>query len=210
MIHKNRRLNFPAGFMVFLLLFFGSPLVIAAAAYTLSVTSAGTGVGTVNSLPAGIACESGVSGGCSAVFTALEPLTLTATSDWKSLFDSWGGACSGTDTVCVLTPDADAGVTANFKPNYQAALLIMHPVLEPKFATISDAYDYAYSNAKNNFTLTARENTFTENLLLTHQVSFTLEGGKNSGYYLNIGFSTLHGYLEVQQGTIVIDSLIIE
>jgi len=82
--------------------------------------------------------------------------------------------------------------------------------LQPEFSSLTDAYSYAVTNENNNFTLAAREHTFTENLVLTNPIFFTLAGGKNSGYYTNVGFTILVGYLEVQNGSITIDSLIIQ
>src|SRR5689334_16725043 len=105
--------------ILLLTLFLSYSLPSFSADYTLTVTPAGTGAGTVNSVPSGIACQSGVSGGCSAVFNDVDPVTLQASIDRKSLFTVWGGACSGTGD-CVLTLAADTEVTAMFSPNYQA------------------------------------------------------------------------------------------
>jgi len=77
--------------------------------YTLSVTKAGTGGGTVTSSPAGITC--GVT--CSAAFDAGMVVTLTATPDATSTFAGWSGACTGTGT-CTVTMDAAKAVTATF------------------------------------------------------------------------------------------------
>lgn len=180
-----------------------------ALADVLTVTTAGTGSGSVNSTPSGIACTSGSSTGCSAVFANLSGITLTATPDWKSLGGVFSGGCSGTGS-CSFNINNDTGVTASFDANYQAALLIIHPVLEPKFSSLAAAYEFANTNGKTEFVLAAREYTFIENLILAHPLSFTLACGKNSGYYLNVGYTTLTGYLEVQDGSVEIDSLIIQ
>lgn len=180
-----------------------------AAADMLTVTTAGTGSGTVSSIPAGIACTSGSSAGCSAAFANLSGITLTATPDWKSLAGVFSVGCSGTGS-CFFNIDGSTGVTATFNQNNQAALIITLPELEPKFATLTAAYGYAVANSKNNFELAAREYTFYENLVLTDPLFFTLAGGKDSGYYTNVGFTTLDGSLEVQAGSINIDSLIIQ
>jgi len=101
-------------------------------------------------------------------------------------------------------------VTLASSPNFQAALIITHPEIEAKFYSLSDAYGYAVANGKNNFEIAACENTFFENLILSRPISFTLAGGKDSGYYTNVGFTKIAGYLEVQYGSIEIDSLIIQ
>jgi hypothetical protein len=78
--------------------------------YSLTVTKAGTGSGTVTSSPSGINC--GVT--CSAFFTSGTPVTLSASSSADSLFAGWsGGVCSGTGS-CITTMDAAKTVTATF------------------------------------------------------------------------------------------------
>jgi phospholipase C len=76
----------------------------------LSVTLAGTGTGTVTSSPAGISCQPT----CSAGFPSGTQVTLTETAGTNSTFAGWGGACSGTNSTCVLTLTANQQVTATF------------------------------------------------------------------------------------------------
>src|SRR4029077_14704561 len=78
--------------------------------YTLSVTPAGSGSGTVTSLPAGIDCGST----CSYDFAAGTLVTLTATAASGSTFAGWSGAdCSGTGN-CQVTLTMAESVTATF------------------------------------------------------------------------------------------------
>jgi hypothetical protein len=73
----------------------GSPTVTATftaapAAFTLTVTKSGAGLGIVDSDPPGItACSTT----CSATFTAGTIVNLTATPQGGSTFVAWGGAC---------------------------------------------------------------------------------------------------------------------
>jgi hypothetical protein len=76
---------------------------------TVSVAKAGTGSGSVASVPAGIACGAT----CSASAPSGTVVTLTATPAGGSTFAGWSGACSGTGS-CVLTLAATANVTATF------------------------------------------------------------------------------------------------
>src|SRR5207245_590459 len=81
--------------------------------YTLTVTKAGSGSGTVASSPAGIDCGAM----CSAAFASGTQVTLTAVPASGSVFGSWSGAgCSGTGS-CVVTMNAAQSVTATFLPN---------------------------------------------------------------------------------------------
>jgi len=189
--------------MLLILLFSDSHSVLSAD-YTLTVTPAGAGVGTVNSAPSGIYCQSGVSGGCSAVFNDVDPVTLQASPDWKSLFNMWGGACSGTGD-CVLTINADSEVTATFSPNYQAVILGRLS----GYATLSDAYAVANDSS----TIAAHAYTFMEDLTLDRPIFIRLYGGREGIEYLShldSDFTTLQGTLDLRQGSVEIDSLIIQ
>ena len=80
-----------------------------ATGFTLTVTEAGTGSGTVTSSPSGITCPST----CSATFSSGTVVTLTATPTAGQTFAGWSGACSGTGT-CKVTMSAAEAVTATF------------------------------------------------------------------------------------------------
>jgi len=80
------------------------------ASYTLSVSKAGTGSGTVASSPSGIHCGSS----CSHSFGFGEQVTLTATPANGSRFAGWsGGGCSGT-SPCHVTMNSAKKVKAKF------------------------------------------------------------------------------------------------
>jgi hypothetical protein len=76
--------------------------------YNLTVTTAGTGSGTVAVSPVGTSCGSG----CYA-YAAGTTVQLTATPSSGSTFNGWSGACSGTGT-CTVTMSQDQSVTATF------------------------------------------------------------------------------------------------
>lgn len=79
--------------------------------YALTVTTAGTGAGTVTSSPAGI--DTAV--GDEAEFTSGTVVTLTATAGAFSAFGGWTGACAGTvGATCDVTMDAAKSVGATF------------------------------------------------------------------------------------------------
>ena len=77
--------------------------------FVLTVKTSGSGSGTVTSSPAGIDCGAT----CSASFSQGTAVTLTPTADATSDFESWSGACTGTD-ACVVAVDAAKSVTATF------------------------------------------------------------------------------------------------
>jgi hypothetical protein len=67
-------------------------------------------VGTVSSAPAGIQCNAA----CAASFAAGTVVTLTATPPGGLAFNSWGGACVGTQPTCTVTLSKNQSVKANF------------------------------------------------------------------------------------------------
>ncbi|MFY0575346.1 cellulase family glycosylhydrolase [Cystobacter fuscus] len=77
--------------------------------FTLTVTKAGTGSGTVTSSPAGIDCGST----CSANYSSGTSVTLTATAASGATFAGWSGACSGTG-ACTVSMTAARSVSATF------------------------------------------------------------------------------------------------
>ena len=79
--------------------------------FTLTVTDAGEGSGTVTSAPSGIDCGAT----CSAEFGEGETVTLTATPGGGSTFAGWSGCASEPSaTTCQVTMSAARHVTAGF------------------------------------------------------------------------------------------------
>lgn len=77
--------------------------------FTLTVTRAGTGSGTVTSSPAGINCGAT----CSASYDAGTSVTLNAVAGTGATFAGWSGACTGAGT-CTVSMTAARAVTATF------------------------------------------------------------------------------------------------
>jgi uncharacterized repeat protein (TIGR01451 family) len=82
---------------------------VTGTAFSLSVGEAGTGIGSVSSMPGGIICQPN----CSAIFSQGAMVTLTATPAAGSTFAGWSGACAGTGS-CIVTMTANLSVVANF------------------------------------------------------------------------------------------------
>ncbi len=89
--------------------------------YTLTVTNAGTGSGSVSSVPAGIDCGAT----CTASFDRGTVVTLTATPASGSSFVDWlGPGCTGAGSTCVVTMDAAKSVTTFFSSLSQPLLIV--------------------------------------------------------------------------------------
>ena len=77
---------------------------------SLAVTDLGPGSGTVSSLPAGIICG----GTCSALFPINSTVTLTAVAAGGSIFQGWGGSCSGAGLTATVVVGTDMSCSATF------------------------------------------------------------------------------------------------
>jgi hypothetical protein len=85
---------------------------VVPAYFTLKVTKAGSGAGTVTSFPAGINCGAT----CEGKFEEGKEVTLVATPDGGSTFAGWSGSgCSGT-SACKVTMNSAKEITATFAP----------------------------------------------------------------------------------------------
>ncbi|MGB9286432.1 MAG: hypothetical protein WCB59_20655, partial [Candidatus Sulfotelmatobacter sp.] len=89
----------------------------------LTVTTAGTGSGTITSSPAGINCPTT----CSASFPQNTQITLTETPATNDTFGGWSG-CTGT-TTCTVTLTGTSSVTATFSVPVQGINNINHIIL---------------------------------------------------------------------------------
>ncbi len=85
--------------------------VIPPSTYSLTVSTTGTGSGTV----AGGSINCGTT--CTQTSTSGTVVTLTATAASGSTFNGWSGACSGSSPTCNVTLTANASVTASFTQN---------------------------------------------------------------------------------------------
>lgn len=79
-----------------------------AAQQTLSVQVSGSG--SVQSQPAGIACDNN----CSATFATNTVVTLTPTPAAGQVFSTWGGTCTGAGATCSVTMSQARTVSAMF------------------------------------------------------------------------------------------------
>ena len=166
---------------------------------TLTATLNGTGDGSVSSVTPGVsfACTDAV---CSADFDYNTNLTLSATPGAGSLFSTWAGACTGSGT-CALTLNSDKSVTATFNSA---------PLVKVGGASYSDPQS-AYSNplTVSGNVVQALEYAFVGNLTFNRDVAVTLEGGYDSSYSVNNGYTSLQGVLSFVRGSVVIERIVV-
>ncbi|SNB44915.1 S8 family serine peptidase [Geobacter sp. DSM 9736] len=167
---------------------------------TLNVTPSGTGTGRVDSNPAGIACISGSSAGCSASFSDTATVSLQAVPSWDADFAGWSGDCSGTGT-CTVSMGAARNVSAAFvrKETVSVAETMQ------RYSTLQSAYNAL----GNDSTIRLQASTFHEDIVLDKPITTVLEGGKDGSFLTDIGFTTINGSLTIAGGTALISNIII-
>ena len=92
--------------------------------YELTVSTDGSGYGTVTSTPSGINCG----GDCSEHYLSSTGVTLTAVAESGSTFTGWGGSCTGTGD-CEVTMSSDRSVSATFRSNTSQEVVIYDDTL---------------------------------------------------------------------------------
>jgi phospholipase C len=95
----------------------------------LTVTTSGSGSGTVTSSPGGINCP----GTCTAMFPSGTQVTLSATQNG---FAGWGGACSGNSLTCTITLSSSENVSASFAQQTAYSLTVTASATAPATGTV--------------------------------------------------------------------------
>ncbi len=195
--------------LLFFLLFSFSILKFADASQ-LTINNIDWGSGSISG---DIGCSLGPKQGCLPVtFTDGSLVTLAAASDWKSIFTGWGLPCSSTGT-CSITPSADTVLEVSFAKKLQARLGFgAHN--DPQYDSLTEAYAGA-GNTSGQY-INAHQGPFQESLILNKNIAINLQGGRDGTDYLTtkdsfgtLLLTTLVGTLDVQLGSIRVDSMII-
>ncbi len=178
----------------------------------LSVTMAGSGSGTVASVPKGISCP----GTCSASFASGTSVTLSASAAAGSLFMGWsGGGCTGTGN-CTVTMSMAQSVTGTFnlKTTTTTALTVSTPQanagtsvtftakVSPASGTATPTGTVTFSNgsaALGTASLSSGSATFTTSSLATGTYSVTAAYGGDTNFATS---SSAAGVLTVVDFTI--------
>jgi hypothetical protein len=164
--------------------------------HNLDVTITGSGLVSIN--PPAIDCTSGT---CQYTYPMLTSVNLTASFDNLTLF-TWGGACSGSNTLCSLTMNSNKAANAIFT----AAPKVK--VGTKEFATVQSAYDDVATMAGANIRMLNDVNVGP--LAANLDMSVTLSGGQNAIYAAQPGMTLLQGPITVHKGSIVVDRVVVK
>jgi hypothetical protein len=166
-------------------------------AFQLTVSTSGTGSGSVSSDPDAIYnCRTS----CSSGFNALSHVILTATPDFGSVLTSWSiGSCTAPGT-CTVTMDAIKNVTATFGP--VCSDRVARGGNSIYYTNIQDAY-----NATNSYkSVQMQAGDFGDSLLMQNNTIVKLQGGFDCGYTSNPDWTTITR-LTIQQGTATVEKV---
>ena len=154
--------------------------------------------GTVNSLPAGIACSNSGTN-CSANFYANTTVTLLPTPSVDHDLSSWSGSCTGSDG-CAVILSGNGNVVATFSPNNRVQTN----------GIVYDTLLKALNIVQNNPVILASDFHFPENMTLDQNRVVTLKGGYNWAFDSQIGVTYTKGPLLVKSGSLVVDRLVVQ
>jgi parallel beta-helix repeat protein len=158
----------------------------------------GSGGGSVNSNPTGIACTSGT---CQAIFSPGTSVTLSAVPNGDSVMGAWSGACSGcSGGSCTLTIAGTTSCSVDFTFVKPARIGTIY------YDTLQAAYDAAADSSA----IQAREYSFLGNLTCNFVKNVTINGGYNQTYTLQTGYSIIKGIMTIGNGSVITDRVKVE
>jgi hypothetical protein len=103
----------------------------------------------------------------------------------------------------VVVVNTGTTVTANF----DTATFARIDVASPNYFSLLQS---ACNAASSGNVIQAMSHDFNEDLVLDNNTAIILEGGYDSGYATNAGYSTLHGSLTIGSGALTAENLVIE
>lgn len=155
---------------------------------TVSVSTTGSGAGSVTSSPAGIDCGAT----CSASFPFGSPVVLFQNPGSSSGFSGWGVACSGTGN-CAFSMSSDKSVTASF---------IQSPLVKNQRTGVGySLLQTAHTEALNGDSIMALHTLPAATLMLDAVKNLTIEGGYAPDYATSTGLTSIFGPLTVKAMT---------
>jgi hypothetical protein len=161
--------------------------------FALQLGFSGTGGGSVNSLPGGLACTGGL---CSASFIQGSSVTLVQLPDSNSLFSGWSGACTNLTGNCVVAMTGPRSLTSAFTAS---APLRLVGSTTTDFALLQGAYDAAQSAN----VIQGRDVVLTGDLVAGTAKTVTINGGYDPAFASRAGNLVLNGKMLVRSGKVI-------
>jgi hypothetical protein len=177
-------------------------VTVAAVQRTLTTTFSGSGSGSVNSSPSGIACASGT---CSSQFDDGTLVTLIAapaeSSDSLSFFSGWSGDCVSTSGFdCLVNMVGERQVTAVFSKSSPVRV---------RGGDFHSSLQSAYAASGSAGIIDVQSVVLTGNFSADSSRDALLDGGYDATYSGNEGFAEMLGTLTVTLGSLTVNNLVI-
>jgi hypothetical protein len=153
----------------------------------------GTGGGSVNSLPSGIACTGGV---CTASFIQGSTVTLVQLPNANSLFSGWSGACTNLTGNCIVAMTGPKSLTSTFTASSPLRLV---GTTTTNFALLQSAYDAAQTGNA----IQGRDVVIIGDLIAGTAKTVTINGGYDPAFASRIGSFVLGGKMLVRSGKVI-------
>jgi len=163
----------------------------------LQLSFSGTGGGSVNSLPAGIACTGGV---CSTSFIQGSTVRLVQLPDSNSLFSGWSGACSNPSGDCIVAMTGPKSLTSAFTAS---APLRLVGSTTTDFALMQSAYDAAQSGNA----LQGRNVVLIGGLVAGTAKTVVINGGYDPAFASRNGNFVLAGKMQIRSGKVIANAV---
>jgi hypothetical protein len=168
---------------------------------TLTLSFSGSGGGVINSDPSGFTCTYGA---CSKTYYLGTELKLNATPDKDSHFSGWGGDCIG-NGACSLNFSDNRDVSATFL-FVNPAQLVVSGTPAGTYTSLENAFAAAPLSGG---VIKTRIYTFNEALAISGNKSVKIQGGFETDFISQSGFSLLNGGLVINNGALVVERLVI-
>jgi hypothetical protein len=161
--------------------------------FALQLGFSGSGGGSVNSLPGGIACTGGA---CSASFLQGSTVTLVQLPDSNSLFSGWSGACTNPTGNCVVAMTGPKNLTSTFTAS---APLRLVGSTTADYALLQGAYDAAQSTN----VIQGRDVVLIGDLVANTAKTVTINGGYDPAFAGRVGNFVVGGRMLIRSGKVI-------
>lgn len=175
-------------------------VVIENVMQSININVNGSGAGNVNIMP----LNTVVNTSSTIKIPSKTQLTLSASPSEFSIFSGWSGDCTG-KVDCVLYLDTDKTVSATFDEKINDSVTINLPIIG-HYSRITDAY---LASASGSY-IKAWEMDFSENINFNQNKHIDFTGGCNSDFSKCSEYTTVHGNITIQKGSVAINNIIIQ
>lgn len=155
----------------------------------------GSGAGSINSVPSGLSCTSGL---CMSAFDSGTPITLVPASSTGSHFSGWtSGPCTGTGE-CSWPLSSNLLVAASFDLDNGRARVL-------ESGTVYQLISQAYAAALNGNTIQVVKGPIAEDLVFDGVKRIVLKGGYDNSFGGQTDKTSITGTMKISNGAVAVE-----